>query len=61
MSRLILNLLEAHCDFDDIDKSIIMESLRFCHTESNRGTEADILRGDRGAISVSKEIHEEAR
>ena len=61
MSQLILNLLEEHCDCDDIDKSIAMESLRFCNTESNRDTEADILRGNREAISMGEEIHEEAR
>jgi len=38
-----------------------MESLRFCNTESNRDTEADILRGNREAISMGEEIHEEAR
>jgi len=38
-----------------------VESLRFCNTESNRDIEADILQGDRGAISMSEEIHEEER
>jgi len=38
-----------------------MESLRFCNTESNRDIEADILRGNREAISMGEEIHEEAR
>jgi len=33
-----------------------MESLRFCHTESDRDTETDILRGDRGTMSLDEEI-----
>jgi len=37
-----------------------MESLRFCHSESDRDTEADVLRDDR-AISLGEEIYEEAR
>jgi len=37
-----------------------MESLRFCHTESNGDNEADISRSDRGAISLGEEIREEA-
>ena len=61
MSRSILNLLEAHCDCNNIEKSIVVESLRFCNTESNRDIEADILQGDRGAISMGEEIHEEER
>jgi len=58
---LILNLLEADCPSDESINSRTMESLRFCHTESSRDTETDISRGDRGATSLSKEIHEEAR
>jgi len=38
-----------------------MESLIFCHTESNRDTEANVSRDDTGAISMDEEIHEEAR
>jgi len=37
-----------------------MESLIFCHTESTGDTE-DILPGDRGATSLSEEIHAEER
>ena len=61
MLRLILNLLEADCPLDESIDSSTMETLRFCHSESTSDTEADILRDDRRAISVSEEIHEEAR
>ena len=37
-----------------------METLRFYHSESDRDTEADVLRDDR-AISLGEEIYEEAR
>ena len=61
VSRLILNLLEANCPLDESVDSMTMESLVFCHSESNRDTVADISRGDRGFISLGEEIHEEAR
>jgi len=61
VSRLILNLLEANCPLDESIDSMTIESLRFRHTESNRDTETDISRGDRGTISLGEEIHEEAR
>jgi len=38
-----------------------MESLKFHHSESTGESETDILRGDRGAITLGEEIHEEAR
>jgi len=38
-----------------------IETLMFRHTESDRDTVADISQGDRGAISLGEEIHEEAR
>jgi len=38
-----------------------METLRFRHSESDRDTEADVLRDDRGAISLGEGIYEEAR
>ena len=50
--------------FDTLDENIdssTLESLKFCHSESNRDTEADISWDDRGAISVDEETHEEAR
>ena len=56
VSRLILNLLEANCPLDKSIDSSTMESLRFCHTESDRDTETDILRGDRGTMSLDEEI-----
>jgi len=59
--RLILNLLEANCPLDESIDSMTIESLMFHHSESNRDTEADISRGDRGIISLGEEIHEEAR
>ena len=61
VSRLILNLLEANCPLDESIDSSTLESLRFCHSESNSDTEGDILQDDRGAISMDEEIHEEAR
>jgi len=36
-----------------------METLMFCHPKSNRGSVADIPRGDRGFLSLGEEIHEE--
>jgi len=57
----LLDLLEANCPLDESIDSSTMESLRFCHSESNRDSEADIPQGDRGAISLSEEIHGEAR
>ena len=61
MSQLIFNLLEANCPLDESVDSMTMESLRFCHTESNRDTEANISQDDTGATSLGDEIHEEAR
>ena len=61
MSRLILNLLEANCPLDESIDSMTIETLMFRHTESDRDTVADISQGDRGTISLGKEIHEEAR
>ena len=61
MTRLILNLLEANCPLDESIDPGTMESLRFRHSKSNSDTEADIPRGDTGAISLGDEIHEEAR
>jgi len=61
VSRLILNLLEANCPLDESIDSMTIESLMFHHSQSNRDTEADISRGDRGTISLDEEIHEEAR
>ena len=58
---MILNLLEANCPLDESIDSMTMESLRFCHTESNRDTEADIPLGERVATRLSEEILEEAR
>jgi len=60
VSRLILDLLEANCPSNESIDSRTMESLRFCHSESDRDTEADVLRDDR-AISLGEEIYEEAR
>jgi len=57
----MLNLLEANCPLDETIDSGTMETLMFCPIESNRDTEADILQGDGGAISMTEEIHEEAR
>jgi len=61
VSRLILNLLEANCPLDKSIHSSAMETLKFCHSESNSESEADIWRGDRGATSVGEEVHKEAR
>jgi len=61
VSRLILNLLEANCPLDESIDSMTMESLRSCHTESNRDTEVDIPVGERVATRLSEEILEEAR
>ena len=58
---MILNLLEANCPLDESIDSMTMESLRFCHTESNRDTEADIPLGERVATRLGEEILEEAR
>ena len=58
---MILNLLEANCPFDESIDSSTMESLKFHHSESTGESETDILRGDRGAITLGEEIHEEAR
>jgi len=52
--RLILNLLPANCPLDESIDSRTMETLRFCHLESNRDTEADILQGEGGAALVKK-------
>jgi len=61
VSWLILNLLEVNCPLDESIDSSTMESLRFCHTESNKDTEVDILQDDRGTSSLGEEIYEEAR
>jgi len=60
VSRLILDLLEANCPLNESIDSRTMETLRFRHSESDRDTEADVLRDDR-AISLGEEIYEEAR
>ena len=61
MSWLILNLLEVNCPLDESIDSSTMESLRFCHTESNKDTEVDILQDDRRTSSLGEKIYEEAR
>ena len=61
MTRLILNLLEANCPLDESIESRTMETLMFCHPDSNRDSEVGILRGDTRATSLGDEIHEEAR
>ena len=61
VSQLILNLLEASCPLDESIDYRTMETLRFRHPESNRDTEADILRSDRGTTIMGEEIHGEAR
>jgi len=61
VSRLILDLLEANCPLNESIDSRTMETLRFRHSESDRDTEADVLRDDRGAISLGEGIYEEAR
>jgi len=61
VSQLIYNLLEANCPLDESIDSRTMETLIFCYPESNRDSEADISRSDRGATSLDEEIHEEAR
>jgi len=58
---LILDLLEANCPLNESIDSRTMETLRFRHSESDRDTEADVLRDDRGAISLGEGIYEEAR
>ena len=58
---MILNLLEANCPLDESIDSMTIESLMFHHSQSNRDTAAGISQGDRGAISLGEEIHEEAR
>ena len=59
VSRLILNLLEANCPLDESIDSRTMETLRFCHLESNRDTEADISQGEGGGC-FGEEMHEGA-
>jgi len=61
VSLLIFNLMEANCPLVESIDSRTLESLRFCHPESNRDTEANISQDDRGADSMGEEIHEEAR
>jgi len=46
---------------DESIDSMTIESLMFHHSQSNRDTAAGISQGDRGAISLGEEIHEEAR
>ena len=58
---MILDLLEANCPLNESIDSRTMETLRFRHSESDRDTEADVLRDDRGAISLGEGIYEEAR
>jgi len=60
VSRLILNLLEANCPLDESIDSRTMETLRFCHLESNRDTEADISQSEGGGCFV-EEMHEGTR
>jgi len=55
------NLLPENCPLDESICSGTMESIRFHHTESSGEIEVDISRGDRGAISLGEEIHEEGR
>jgi len=61
VTRLIFNLLEANCPLDESIDSRTMETLMFCHSESNSDTEADIPRGDTGVTTMDEEIYEEAR
>jgi len=61
VSQLILDLLEADCPLDESIDSMTIETLRFCHSESDRDSEADISRDDRGATSPGEEVFEEAR
>ena len=61
VSRLILNLLEANCFLEQSINSMTMESIIFRQSESNRDTEADISRDDRGVTSLSTEIYEGER
>ena len=56
---MIFNLLEANCPLGGSIDSMTMETLMFCHPKSNRGSVADIPRGDRGFLSLGEEIHEE--
>ena len=58
---MILNLLEVNCPLDESIDSSTMESLRFCHTESNKDTKVDILQDDRRTSSLGEKIYEEAR
>jgi len=50
--------MEANCPLDESIDSRTMETLRFCHSDSNRDSEADI---DRETTSLGEEIYEEAR
>ena len=61
MSRLILNLLEANCPLDESVHAREMESLRFCHSESDRDTEAVTSRDIGGGTFLGEEIYEEER
>jgi len=54
-------LLEVNCPLDESIDSSTMESLRFCHTESNKDTKVDILQDDRRTSSLGEKIYEEAR
>jgi len=53
VSQLIFNLIEANCPVDESIDSL--ETLEFGHPESNVDSEANILRGDRGATSLGEE------
>jgi len=43
--------MEAYCPLDESIDSRTMEPLKFCHPESNRDSEAEILQGDRVVTS----------
>jgi len=45
--------MEANCPLDESIDSIKIP--RFCHPESNGDSEANVLRGDRGATSLGEE------
>jgi len=48
----------TNCPLDESIDSMTMRTLRFCHSESDKDTEANTLRIDRGATSLSEEIIE---
>ena len=57
VSRLILNLLEANCPFDE--SIYVLESLEFYHSESNSATEVDTSHGTGRETSLGERIYEE--